>query len=56
MTEYLQALAAGSTLSAQRNSEIAAKLHTYTGLPADYVERRRNHQRPRSKIPILRCN
>jgi carboxypeptidase C (cathepsin A) len=39
MTEYLQALAAGSTLSAQRKSEIAAKLHTYTGLPADYVER-----------------
>lgn len=39
MTEYLQALAAGSTLSAQRKSEIAAKLHTYTGLPAEYVER-----------------
>ncbi|HEY0803124.1 MAG TPA: hypothetical protein VGD54_19980, partial [Steroidobacteraceae bacterium] len=39
MTEYLQALAAGSTLSAQRKTEIAAKLHTYTGLPAEYVER-----------------
>src|ERR1700689_327708 len=39
MTEYLQGLAAGSTLSAQRKAEIAAKLHTYTGLPADYVER-----------------
>ena len=39
MGDYLQALAAGSTLSAQRKSQIAAKLHTYTGLPADYVER-----------------
>src|ERR1700723_1903160 len=39
MTEYLQALAAGSTLSAERKSQIAAKLHEYTGLPAEYVER-----------------
>jgi len=39
MTDYLQALAAGSTLSAERKGEIAAKLHTYTGLPADYIER-----------------
>jgi carboxypeptidase C (cathepsin A) len=39
LTDYLQALAAGSTLSAQRKSEIAAKLHNYTGLPADYIER-----------------
>src|SRR5580692_9202247 len=39
MTDYLQALAAGSTLSAERKSEIAVKLHDYTGLPADYVER-----------------
>jgi carboxypeptidase C (cathepsin A) len=39
MTEYLQALAAGSTLSAERKTEIAAKLHGYTGLPADYIER-----------------
>jgi carboxypeptidase C (cathepsin A) len=39
LTEYLQALAAGSTLSAERKSAIAAKLHDYTGLPADYVER-----------------
>jgi carboxypeptidase C (cathepsin A) len=39
MTEYLQALAAGSTLSPERKTAIAAKLHDYTGLPADYVER-----------------
>jgi carboxypeptidase C (cathepsin A) len=39
ITDYLQALAAGSTLSAERKSEIAAKLHNYTGLPADYIER-----------------
>jgi carboxypeptidase C (cathepsin A) len=39
MTDYLQALAAGATLSAERKSEIAARLHTYTGLPVDYIER-----------------
>jgi carboxypeptidase C (cathepsin A) len=39
MGDYLQALAAGSTLTAERKSQIAAKLNTYTGLPADYVER-----------------
>jgi carboxypeptidase C (cathepsin A) len=39
MTEYLQALAAGATLTAERKSEIAVKLHNYTGLPADYIER-----------------
>ncbi len=39
LTDYLQALAAGSSLSAERKSEIAAKLHDYTGLAADYVER-----------------
>ena len=39
MGEYLQALAAGSTLSPERKTEIAAKLHGYTGLPADYIER-----------------
>jgi carboxypeptidase C (cathepsin A) len=37
--EYLQALGAGSTLSAERKADVAAKLHTYTGLPADYIER-----------------
>jgi carboxypeptidase C (cathepsin A) len=39
MGEYLQALAAGSTLSPTRKTEIAAKLHNYTGLPVDYLER-----------------
>jgi carboxypeptidase C (cathepsin A) len=39
MTEYLQALAAGATLSPERKSQIAAKLQTYTGLPAEYLER-----------------
>jgi len=39
MSDYLQALAAGSGLSPERKSAIAAKLHDYTGLPADYVER-----------------
>jgi carboxypeptidase C (cathepsin A) len=39
LTDYSQALAAGSTLSAERKSAIAAKLHDYTGLAADYIER-----------------
>jgi carboxypeptidase C (cathepsin A) len=39
LTDYAQALAAGTTLAAAKKSEIAAKLHLYTGLPADYIER-----------------
>jgi carboxypeptidase C (cathepsin A) len=39
LNDYSQALAAGTMLSAERKSQIAAKLHEYTGLPADYVER-----------------
>jgi carboxypeptidase C (cathepsin A) len=39
ISDYAQALAAGATLSAERKSAIAAKLHDYTGLPADYIER-----------------
>ncbi|HEX3912408.1 MAG TPA: hypothetical protein VHW71_02775 [Steroidobacteraceae bacterium] len=39
MGDYLQALAAGSTLAPARKTEIANKLHDYTGLPADYIER-----------------
>ncbi len=39
MTEYVQALAAGSTLSAERKPSHCVKLHDYTGLPADYIER-----------------
>jgi len=37
--EYLQALTAGSTLSPERKTAIAQKLHDYTGLPVDYIER-----------------
>jgi carboxypeptidase C (cathepsin A) len=39
LTDYAQALAAGSTLSAERKTAIALKLHEYTGLPPDYIER-----------------
>ena len=39
LTDYLQALAAGSTLSAERKSAIASRLHEYTGLATDYIER-----------------
>jgi carboxypeptidase C (cathepsin A) len=39
LTDYAGALAEGSTLSAERKSAIAAKLHAYTGLEADYIER-----------------
>ena len=39
LSEYAQALAAGTQLSAERRSAMAARLHEYTGLPADYIER-----------------
>jgi carboxypeptidase C (cathepsin A) len=39
LTDYWQALAAGSTLSQERKSQIAARLHNYTGLASDYLER-----------------
>jgi carboxypeptidase C (cathepsin A) len=39
LNDYAQALAAGSMLSAERKSAIAAKLHEYTGLAPDYIER-----------------
>jgi carboxypeptidase C (cathepsin A) len=39
LTEYAQALAAGSTLSPERKAAIAAKLSLYTGLAPDYIER-----------------
>ena len=39
MNEYLPALVAGSTLDAQRRAVIVGKLHEYTGLPTDYIER-----------------
>ena len=39
MGEYSQALAAGSTLPPERKAAIAAKLSSYIGLPAEYIER-----------------
>ena len=39
LTDYAQALAAGSTLGPERKAAIAARLSAYTGLPADYIER-----------------
>ena len=35
--EYASALAAGSTLSAERRQAVAARLHDYTGLPLDHI-------------------
>jgi carboxypeptidase C (cathepsin A) len=37
--DYLTALAAGSTLAPERRAAVIAKLHDYTGLPADYIDR-----------------
>ncbi|HXQ64662.1 MAG TPA: hypothetical protein VN787_07395 [Steroidobacteraceae bacterium] len=37
--EYLTALAAGSTLAPERRAAVIAKLHDYTGLPPEYLER-----------------
>jgi carboxypeptidase C (cathepsin A) len=37
--DYWRALMMGSTLSAERKTQIAAKLHEYTGLAVDYIER-----------------
>jgi carboxypeptidase C (cathepsin A) len=39
LNDYAQALMAGASLSPERKSQIAEKLHEYTGLPADYIER-----------------
>jgi carboxypeptidase C (cathepsin A) len=39
MTEYAQALAEGSALSPDRRHAIIEKLHQYTGLPAEYLEK-----------------
>jgi carboxypeptidase C (cathepsin A) len=39
LTDYAQALAAGTTLSAERKSAIAAQLQAYTGVATDYFER-----------------
>ena len=37
--DYARALAAGAGLSADRKAAIAQKLHAYTGLPVEYIER-----------------
>jgi len=37
--DYAAALAAGSTLEPARKHEIAGKLHEYTGLPVQYIEK-----------------
>jgi carboxypeptidase C (cathepsin A) len=39
MGDYAAALAAGATLDAAARDNIVAKLHDYTGLPADYLRR-----------------
>jgi carboxypeptidase C (cathepsin A) len=39
MTDYAQALEAGSTLTPEQRHAIAAKLHQYTGLPVEYIEK-----------------
>jgi carboxypeptidase C (cathepsin A) len=39
MGDYAQALEAGSTLTAEQRHAIAAKLHQYTGLPVEYIEK-----------------
>ncbi|HEY4084172.1 MAG TPA: peptidase S10 [Burkholderiaceae bacterium] len=37
--DYAQALAQGTALSDERKHEIALRIHAYTGLPVDYIER-----------------
>jgi carboxypeptidase C (cathepsin A) len=39
MNDYAQALEAGSTLAPEQRHAIAAKLHQYTGLPVEYIEK-----------------
>lgn len=39
LTDYVQALAAGSTLDAATKRKIAEKLHDFTGLPVAYIEK-----------------
>ncbi len=39
MADYAQALAAGSALPLEQRHAIAAKLHQYTGLPVEYIEK-----------------
>ncbi|MGB6686009.1 MAG: hypothetical protein WBH24_20320, partial [Candidatus Acidiferrum sp.] len=39
MGDYAQALNAGSTLAPEQRQAIAAKLHDYTGLPVEYIQK-----------------
>ncbi len=39
MNEYAQALAAGAALPADQRHAMAQKLHQYTGLPVEYIEK-----------------
>ena len=39
MSEYAMALGAGATLAPERRKTIVAKLHQYTGLPTEYIEK-----------------
>lgn len=39
MNDYAVALAAGATLAPDQRKAIVAKLHQYTGLPTDYIEK-----------------
>jgi carboxypeptidase C (cathepsin A) len=39
LTDYALALQAGSTLEPERRRAVVAKLHAYTGLPAEYIEK-----------------
>jgi carboxypeptidase C (cathepsin A) len=39
MNEYAQALGEGAALPAEQRHAIAAKLHGYTGLPTEYIEK-----------------
>jgi hypothetical protein len=38
-TEYAQALEAGSALALEQRKAIVQKLHQYTGLPVEYIEK-----------------
>ncbi len=39
INDYLPALTAGGELDGERRARIAARLHDYTGLPVEYIER-----------------
>ncbi|MGH9494796.1 MAG: S10 family peptidase [Candidatus Sulfotelmatobacter sp.] len=39
LTDYAEALAAGAKLPADQRQAVVEKLHRYTGLPADYIEK-----------------